>query len=364
MICRKCKLEIPGGSVFCCWCGVRQKPTRKVRANGEGTVFMTKNGKWKAEVSVFRNGKRICASKSGFATKKDAAAVLPGLRKKVSDQVEHPNTMTLQELYDIIYDRWIAPLSKDKRSAYHTAWNRLAPIHDVKIRTLRYADLQPLIDSCGDTFYPKVCMKTLLHKLYEQAIKMDCAEKDYSELLDVPPSPANTNGGRTALTADEVHRMWDDYEAGHENTRYFLIMCYTGMRTGELLTIQKQNVRLKEQYCTGGIKTKAGKVRQIVFCNKIMPLVLDSYHAGNTRLCELKEKELYREWHDMAQRIGLSADATPYCCRHTTPTMLAEEGVQPAIIQQIMGHSKYSMTAEHYTHISLDAKIEAVNKLE
>lgn len=109
--------------------------------------------------------------------------------------------------------------------------------------------------------------------MYTLALKYEYADKDYSKLLDLPPISAST---RTALTEDEVQRIWQDYDAGHEFSRYWLIMAYTGMRTGEMLTILKANTHLAEQYCTGGIKTDAGKARQIIFPDKIMPLVREA----------------------------------------------------------------------------------------
>ena len=160
-----------------------------------------------------------------------------------------------------------------------------------------------------------------------------------------------------------MQRIWQDYDAGHEFSRYWLIMAYTGMRTGEMLTILKANTHLAEQYCTGGIKTDAGKARQIIFPDKIMPLVREAYRSGTKRLCEVDEKTFYAEWHDMAQRVGLQPDMTPYCLRHTTATLLAVEKVAPAIIKEVLGHTDYAVTLG-YTHIPLEEKLDAMNKLK
>jgi integrase len=42
---------------------------------------------------------------------------------------------------------------------------------------------------------------------------------------------------------------------------------------------------------------------------------------------------------------------------------LAHERVNPLIIQKIMGHKDYSITAEKYTDVSLEDKLDAVNKI-
>ena len=45
--------------------------------------------------------------------------------------------------------------------------------------------------------------------------------------------------------------------------------------------------------------------------------------------------------------------------RHTTATMLANSGVNPLVIKDILGHSTVSMTA-HYSHVSIESKRDAV----
>lgn len=48
--------------------------------------------------------------------------------------------------------------------------------------------------------------------------------------------------------------------------------------------------------------------------------------------------------------------------RHTTATMLANSGISPLVIKDILGHTTIGMTS-HYSHISLDSKREAILSL-
>lgn len=360
--CKKCHKEVPDGALWCCWCGtklVRQRKT-KARANGEGSVYQYgREGKWRAEINIFADGVRYHKIKSGFKTKREAVLAIPEMRETVLNGQEFAQDATLQQLWEMLCERSFPKLSKDKVSHYRTAWASLEPLRNAKIRNLRYAHLQPIIDAREGGYYPKRDIKALLGKMYDLALKYEYAEKDYSKLLELPPLTASA---RTALTTDEIQKIWQDYEAGHEFSRYWLIMAYTGMRTGEMLTIKKSNVHLGEQYCTGGIKMEAGKARQIIFCDKIMPLVREAYKSGTKRLCEVDEKSFYDEWHTMCERTGLK-DVTPYCLRHTAATLLAVEGVAPAIIKELLGHTDYAVTLG-YTHIPLEEKLNAVNKLE
>lgn len=367
--CPKCRKELPDGAAWCCWCGAKLMTTRKPRArsNGEGSVYQYGNaGKWRAEINIYKDGVRYHKIRSGFKTKRDAVQALPEMRELVLNGQEFAQDATLQELWEMICAQTLPKLSKDKASHYRTAWAALEPLKNAKIRNLRYAHLQPIVDAREGGYYPKRDIKALLGKMYTLALKYEYADKDYSKLLDLPPISAST---RTALTEDEVQRIWQDYDAGHEFSRYWLIMAYTGMRTGEMLTILKANTHLAEQYCTGGIKTDAGKARQIIFPDKIMPLVREAYRSGTKRLCEADEKTFYAEWHDMAQRVGLQPDMTPYCLRHTTATLLAVEKVAPAIIKEVLGHTDYAVTLG-YTHhpagrkAGRDEQVEVISRVQ
>lgn len=362
MECRKCKKTIPEASVFCCWCGVKQtipphKP--KARSNGEGSVYM-QNKRWKAEVSYYINGQRCRATKAGFATKREALEALPALREAALVAKEQSHDATIAQLWTMLQEKWLPTLSKDKQSHYRTAYGRLSAIQNINIRKLRYADLQPIIDELGVQFYPARDVKALLHRMYDTALKYEYADRDYAELLDLPPMKASV---RRALTVEEIERIWADYNAGHGTSKYFLIMAYTAMRTGEIRTLPKSNVHLSKQYAIGGIKTDAGKNREIVFCDRILPLVREAYHENTDRLCEIPEDAFYYAWREMCSRTEIK-DADPYCLRHTAASLLAAEGVAPVIIQQILGHSSYSITANTYTHVSVDEKLAAVNKLK
>ena len=80
MKCRKCSRQLPEGSSYCCWCGTKQERHHSTRTcgNGMGSVFRLQNGKWRAEVTLgYKNGKRVCRTKSGFTTKRDALSYLP-----------------------------------------------------------------------------------------------------------------------------------------------------------------------------------------------------------------------------------------------------------------------------------------------
>ena len=91
--------------------------------------------------------------------------------------------------------------------------------------------------------------------MYKYALKNDIADKDYAEFVELPKKEKSK---KEAFSPADIVKLWEDYERGNSFNGYILIMIFTGMRYGEISTIQKRNVHLPEQYIVGGIKTEAG----------------------------------------------------------------------------------------------------------
>lgn len=53
----------------------------------------------------------------------------------------------------------------------------------------------------------------------------------------------------------------------------------------------------------------------------------------------------------------------PHVCRHTYCFNMAKSGMNPKVLQYLMGHSDISVTLNTYTHLKLDDAREEVEKL-
>jgi integrase len=54
---------------------------------------------------------------------------------------------------------------------------------------------------------------------------------------------------------------------------------------------------------------------------------------------------------------------TPHVCRHTYCSNMAKSGMNPKVLQYLMGHADISVTLNTYTHLKLDDAREEVEKL-
>lgn len=363
MVCRKCGAPLPPDAVFCHLCGILQekpKRTPKKRGNGQGTVIKLDNGKYMAKVSRYYtddDGRLRCKTASKrFVKRSDAVAALPTLKL----QQDKPRDMTLQDLHAAyIKSKDFIRLSGSQQDKLGYAWRRLEPLHLRGIASLTVDDMQSAIDQAVATYYPARDMKVMLSHLYTLAIKKEICAYNKTDYIDLPPTPS---AKRECWTMDEVGSMWKDYET-HRFTGYLLIMCYCGMRYGELSTILLENIHLDQSYMTGGIKSEAGR-RDIPISQRIKPVIADLMTGRKKKLLEMNEDNFYSAYWDVIDNRLCIRHLVPHTCRHYYFTQLTSAGVQGGIIAEVGGHADYATTMKNYVSIPLKDKIKAVNKIK
>lgn len=367
MLCRKCGQEIPENSIYCNLCGAKQeipKHGTKKRGNGQGSVYKRPSGTWAVQITMgyyMQDGKRKrkVKQKCGFRTKKEAIQYIETLRTAPAAQ----KMPTLSELWELFGRSHMTELSKSKQTAYRIAWRKVQS--DISWRTIdsfSVPELQDISDGCGTSYYTCRDIKNLLSHFYKLAIRDDYVDKNKAQYIKLPPQKSTE---RRIFTVEEVAALWADYQrTSAPITAHMLIMLYTGMRPGELLGIDTENVHLSEHYLTGGIKTAKGKARKIIIPDKLVPIVADMLvHAKRERLAYYPSSdEFYEAWRDKRQALGLSEELAPYCCRHTYITNLTALKVSPAMLQELAGHEDYDTTLE-YTHLSVADRLAEVNRL-
>lgn len=358
MECLKCKQQIDSDSIYCKFCGRKQikesNKGKKLRGNGTGTVYKLPNGKYRAEITLgYIDGCRKRRTKSGFKTKKEALAYLPKL-------MEMPESATIKfsKLYEMWRDTHFLTIGKSKQQSYNTAYKRCSALYFKNINEIKLDDMQKIVDACPGAYYPKQDIKVLLNNVMRYGVMNEYCKVNYAEYIKLPPLEKSK---KTAFTDEEINNIWNVYNNGNIFAGYILIMIYTGMRYGEISTIKKENINIQERYMIGGIKTDAGKNRQILISEKIVHIVEYFYNACSEKLLEMSEEEFYDSFKAALAEAGTRL-LTPHCCRHTFATLMAKAEIQPSIIKEAAGHANYSTTLG-YTHIPLKTKLKAVNKI-
>lgn len=340
--------------------GRRRKPYLARVTEGWEEVVATKGP---------RKGQKIIRQKfrnlGTRATKREAWALL---EQHNANPIPLRADMTLQELYD----EWSAvkfpQVSKSMEDGYEAAWKRLARFANEKVRDIRTAHFQEIID---DTFKKGLSasslqkIRTLAVQLMDKAVAEDIVNKNYAKFIIMPKLKKTKRGRFTDL---EVAKLWKNLHVPWVDT--ILIMIYSGMRPGEMLGLTKFNIDWDLQVITGaGIKTEAGKERVIPIHPKIVPLLRQWYNRdGRALICDEQGNPIrlrrYREtmYRTALETVGIQ-QLNPHCCRHTFASMMAEAEIDPVFIQQIIGHASYEVTAETYTHLAVKKLAEAIQKI-
>jgi len=271
-----------------------------------------------------------------------------------------------------LYEEWSAGkyqyISRQTADNYKAAWKYLSKYKNEKIKDIRTAHLQGIIDGCHKDKMSRSTLEKIRIvsvSLFNYAIENDIVNKNYASFLHLPKTERIEKERFSDL---EIKKMFDSTPKNEWITTV-LIMIYTGLRITEMLLLTKFNVNLDKWIITGGIKTEAGKNRGIPINDKIKTYVKLWYDKnGQALICHKEGKGIlakyYREeyYYPALEAAGVRK-LVPHACRHTCASLMAEKGVDPIFIQKILGHAKYATAAEIYTHLEEEKLKEAINKI-
>lgn len=354
----------------------KRKPLR--RANGQGTVFKLSGRRrkpWIAQVTIGyeldmenQKGKRLYETLGYFEKKTDAETALLLYN---SGLVEAKSDMTLQNVYDVwSKNKFKEKLSKSTIDGYKASWKKLDSLKNKLFAEIRSDEFQDIIDDSRDNKNASKStltkLKSLIYVLCEYAYHNNILKTNYSELIktgEVEKNERNAfNDMEMEIFKKNIDKIpWIDT---------VLVLCYTGARPTEMLTLTKFNVDLENKLITGGIKTPAGKNRIIPIHPVIYPIIKKWYNKnGETIFCNEEGKPLtaraYREkrYRPALESVGVRP-LDPYCCRHTFATMMNRINAPSANVQKIMGHVVGSdITDKVYTHPEIEELRQTIEML-
>lgn len=372
--CIKCGAGLPEEAIFCHICGkkqVEQKRRGRMRQNGQGNAYR-RGSTWTGRAAGYsytitdKNGDtkliRKRPTKGGFKTK--TAALEWAAAQDVGQARKEPPT--LLELWQGWSENDLLTRSKDKQLAYKKARERIEPIIARKISDLTIDDLQSTVNAGAKSYYTARDMKSLLSHLYQRAMASGGSNGwvtvNLSRFIVLPdleekiPEP---------FTEDEVSAMWKAWDEGNVFVGYMLLMIYTSMMPGELLSCKTDMIDYDRHEIYGcGKKTKKRKDTPIVFPGFIEPILKELSEKSTSKTGKIfggDEGTFYSAYHSATRAIGVR-DLNPYSCRHTTATEAVKKGVELPVVQQIMRHSKLAST-QRYIHVSTEAAHKAINQL-
>lgn len=280
-------------------------------------------------------------------------------------------SMTVQQVFDAWSAREYKKLKPASVVSHNAAWNkRISRYADRRFRDVSLDEWQLILDEAEEQGLSQSTISNaalLIKALYSYAMERDIVGKNYSAYLDIPSvDPIKAKGALNDLQLAKLEKL---AAAGVPLADTALILCYTGFRVSEFLSLTQFSYHPEEGgYLQGGTKTDAGRNRIVPIHPKIRPYLLARIASGgNTIICDDAGRpysaSAYREiFAGIMEQIGATG-ATPHWCRHTFATRLHAAKADPLTIKWLLGHSTKGDITARYTHHSIPVLSEAIRLL-
>lgn len=352
--CIKCGTKLVEGALYCHMCGKKQVSTQRKatrRSNGSGSVYKAADKKRRP----------WAASKGGvfigyYATKTEALAALEKLNGK---SLPEKYNMTFAEVFEEWKEEHYREIGQKGAESYDNAFKTCAPLHNMKFRDIRTKDFQSIIDANEKKSHSTLSKyKQLMTQMSTWAKREEIITTSFAGYVKLP---APIKKEKETFTDKEIQKLEKD---NSDAAKIVLMLIYTGMRINELFTLPLSDYH--ETYVIGGEKTEAGKGRIIpirpegrgyfqYFADRAAGELLLSGYEGQ----RVAENFRNRDYYPLLKRLKIEKK-TPHSTRHTYASWARKSGVQPEVLQKILGHADYSTTANIYVHTDPADLVKAI----
>ena len=325
--------------------------------------------------------------------------------REITQQLNHgiqvwENSMTFRELANIWYEQYNTEAGTGwKYSQAMIIKNLLLPsLAEMRISDLRQLHLQTIITNMAKNGYASSYMrkvKQIADRIMEVAVGSDLIMRNPFSQIKIPrkdPVP------RRALTEKEISLITQNWR-GHHLGAMAMIMLYAGLRKGEALALQWEDIDFehrvikvrKAAVCIKNVttikkpKTKAG-IRDVPIPNVLLAVLLEIRKPSgliftNNEGGIMTDTSFKRQWDSFQSHLNICAGGqngagpyihrivvidkiTAHMLRHTYATILFDANVDVKSAQKFLGHADIEVTLEIYTHLTKykeDKAIEALN---
>ena len=336
--------------------------------NGFGSIVcLDKSGKkrrkpWAVRITTgWKDGKQVRKYLGYYRTQAEALIALAEYHKSGVD-VDLTN-VTLKDLFD----RWLEDQEKRnithsaKRSQY-MAYNHLGNLADMPINKIKAVHLQKWMDGINLKPSTKTKLRSTMNMVFEYATQNDIVSKNYAKFIKIEEKIEKTG---SVFTEEEIKTLWK--HSDETIARMVLILIYTGMRIGEMLSMNRDDINLDEGYMVGGSKTEAGRDRVIPIHQEILPLVKvqlgdNKWLVQSTRGNAVNYSNLVTQFNTYMSQLGMSHKF--HDARKTAISLMHSAGIPMETIKIIVGHAGSDVTEKVYLFKNKNELVKIVNTMK
>lgn len=303
-----------------------------------------------------------------YPTKSEALTAL-------SDYNKDPYDLNIKSYtFDDIYEKWsdvhFEKVSRSNVVGYKASYKLCGPIKKINIQDIKLVHLQKIVDDSGKNTPTLRKLKVMLGLMFDYAVMHEILPHDKREMIkyiDINKAGNPNSYDRKPFTKSQIKTLWSNV-ASDEYMQIPLILIYTGLRIGEFMDLKSEDVHLEERwFYVRESKTDAG-IREVPISEKIVPFFEHwlnkntEYIFTNKQGAKLIDRT-FRDSYWSPIMETLNSDHKPHDTRHTCISLLTEALVDERIIKKIVGHKGQGVTQTVYTHLDLNIKLEAINKI-
>ncbi|MET7621913.1 tyrosine-type recombinase/integrase [Streptomyces sp. NPDC005408] len=393
----------------------------RTRANGDGTVYQRKDGRWEAAGYVLAPGNTRKRIRVYGTTRKDA---LTKLTEKIAASNRGLPVATADSTVSAYLTYWLDGVAVHHlRENTHTRYGAAIRLHlntglgGKKLARLTTRDVRTFLDGLRTTCQccaqerdtdrrrccaiGQCCEKRLspltvnVHAVLKSALEHAVREDELPRNVARNVKTTTPRHRRfQPLTAPEARQFLQSADDDRLHALYELAL-RTGLRKGELLglhwedfdldggtaTIHRSLQRTRTQGLTIlNTKTLASERRIALPTECINSLKIHQEQqreerqdaepgwTGNglvfttSKGRPLDPGNLTRRFHRLLHKAGLRTIRF-HDLRHSTATLLLEQGVDLVVIKELLGHAHIGVTAGVYAHVRLRLQRQAIDTL-
>ena len=268
-----------------------------------------------------------------------------------------------------VADEWLATqerkISASTYRVYGYGVNRIKDyFKDQYIGQIRPLDLDRFVLSVEAQGYARNTVNlqvTVLKQMFAYAVKKS-GDIDVSPAREISPSKGLPQKKRTALT-EEQERAIEVFRG--DNWLFGLMLLYTGLRRGELLALNWQDIDRKAGVIhvtkkinyTGNVPKLETHLKNCdardVPLFSVLEQELPKNRLGKIFANEngdyLSQNQLQKLWKKYSEDVGLEG-ITPHCLRHSFSTICFEAGIDPKDAAAFLGDTE-EVTRAVYTDL-------------
>lgn len=280
--------------------------------------------------------------------------------KKLVPKKADENGIKFKEVYQDFFDY---KYNQDKReyslatmASTKAAFSNCKALHNRSFKSLKYKDLQQVIDICPLKHSSKELIVSLFHQMYKYAIIHELVEKDYSLHVSVQAKDDDIHG--VPFSPADIKKL---YECMHDETAEMLIiMCFSGFRISEYINLE---TNLKDMYFKGGSKTDAGKNRIVPIHPFISGIVKERLKRNHGKLLNCGTNRFRLDMYSLLSNLGIEKH-TPHDCRHTFSYLCDKYSVNEVDKKRMLGHAFSDVTNKVYGHADLEKLKFEIEKIK